>query len=77
MIKRQLNRKPAALARGAAEQHLAAVGFDDVFDNAQANAHPLGLAPQLRAATVEALEDLLLFFCRYPLTAVLDPEVNA
>ncbi len=62
---------------GAADQHPAAVGLDDVFHNAQANAHALGLAPQLGAAAVEALEDLLLLGRRDAFAVVLDPETDA
>ena len=54
----QLNREPAALADCALHAHPAAVGFDDVFDDAQADADALGFAAQLGAAAVEALEDL-------------------
>jgi hypothetical protein len=53
------------------------MGFDDVFHDAQADAHALGLAPQLRAATVEALEDLSVLGGRYSLAVVLDPEEKA
>jgi hypothetical protein len=65
------------LARGAADQHLAAVGFDDVFHNAQADADALGLAPQLGAAAVEALEYLLVLGGGNAFTVVLDPEEKA
>ena len=53
------------------------MGFDDVFHNAQANAHALGLAPQLGAAPVEALEDLLVLGGWDAFAVVLDPEVEA
>jgi hypothetical protein len=65
------------LAWDAADQHLAAVGFDDVLHNAQADAHALGLTPQLGAATVEALEYLLVLGGGDAVTVVFDPEEKA
>jgi hypothetical protein len=65
------------LAWGTADQHLAAVGFDDVFHDAQADAYALGLAPQFRAAAVEALEDLLVLGGRNAFAVVFDPEEKA
>ena len=53
------------------------MGFDDVLHDAQANPHALGLAPQLGAAPVEALEDLLLLGGRDAFAVVLDPEEEA
>jgi hypothetical protein len=53
------------------------VGFDDVFYDAQANAHALGLAPQLGAAAVEALEYLLVLGGGNTFAVVLDPEEKA
>jgi hypothetical protein len=77
VIQREFYGKAAALAGGAADKHSAAVGFDDVLHDAQANAHTLGLAPQLGAATVEALEDALVFGGRDAVAVVFDPDGDA
>ena len=53
---REFDGEAAAVARGAADQYSAAVRFDDMFDDAQADARTLGLASQLGAASVKALE---------------------
>ena len=53
------------------------MGFDYVLHDAEPNPHALGLAPQLGAAPVEALEDLLLIGGRNPLAMVLDPKLDA
>ena len=72
----QFDREAASVADGAAHQHAAAVGFNDVLHNAQADADALGLAAQLGAATVEAFEDLLVLGRRNAFAVVLDPEVD-
>ena len=53
------------------------MGFDDVLHDAQPNPHALGLTPQLGAATVEALEDLLVLGGWNAFAMVLDPEEEA
>jgi hypothetical protein len=64
------------LTDGAVDEHPPAVGFDDVFHNAQANADALRLAPQFGAGAIEALEDLLLLRGWDAVAMVLDPEVE-
>jgi len=53
------------------------VRLDDVLHDAQPDSHPLGLAPQLGAAPVEALEDALVLGGRDAFAVVLDPEQKA
>ena len=53
------------------------MGFYDVLHNAQADAHTLGLAAQLGAAAVEALEYLLALGGGNAFAVVLDPEEKA
>ena len=61
IYERQLYDKPASLAHFALDAHTAAMRLDDVFDDAQADAHTGRLAALLGAEAVEALEDFLLF----------------
>jgi hypothetical protein len=53
------------------------VGFDDVLHDTQADAHALGLTPQLGASAVEALEYLLVLGGGNAFAVVLDPEEKA
>ena len=48
-----------------------------MLHDAQAYADTLGLAPQFRAAPVEALEDFLLFGNGNAFAVVFDPEEEA
>ena len=54
----QFDGEPAALADGAAHEDAAAVGLDDMFHDAQANANALGFAAQFGTAAVKPLENL-------------------
>jgi len=62
------------LANRTPDEHSSAVRFNNVFDNAQANPYALRLAPQLGAAPVEALENLVVFVRRDAVAVVFDPE---
>ena len=48
-----------------------------MLHDAEANAHALGLTPQLGAVAVEALENLLMLGGGDAFAMVLDPEADA
>jgi len=62
------------LSDRALDNDSAAVGFDDVFDDAQADSNALGLAAQFRATTIKPLEDALVFLGRDAFAVVGDGE---
>src|SRR5712692_2322616 len=70
----QLNRKPAPMSRLAADHHASAVRFDNMFHDAQADAHTLRLAPKFAAAPIKSLKNLPLFFRRNTVAMILDPD---
>ena len=68
----QFYRESASLAHGAANDHPAAMGFDNMFHDAQSDANTLGLPPQFRTNAVKALEDFLMFLRRNAWPVVFD-----
>ncbi len=76
-LARQFNRKAAAFAHLAPDAHLSAVSFNDMFHDAQADAHPLGLAAQFVSTPVKPFENLFLLPLRYAFTLVFNPEQQA
>ena len=50
--------------------------LDDVFHNAQADAHALRLTPQLGTETVEKFKDLFMLLRWNAFTVVCDPELQ-
>ena len=52
----QLDRKAAALTRRAPQQDSTAVPFDNMLNDAQADADTLSLAPQLRTEAIKPFE---------------------
>ncbi len=74
---RQLDGEPAALATALRTITRPPWASTMCFTMLKTNAHALGLAPQLGAAPVEALEDLLVLGGRDAGAVVLDPEEDA
>ena len=58
------------------EEDLAAVGFDGVLDDAEADADALGFAAEFGAETIELFEDALVFGGRDAGAAVLEGDVD-
>src|SRR5262245_54902016 len=76
LIQGQLNGEPASLSDSTAHEHAAAVRFDDMFYDSQADADALGFAAQFGAAPVKRLEDFPVFLRRNAVAAVRDPKSN-
>src|SRR5439155_6709902 len=76
IFQRQFNRKPAAFAHLAGHQHLSAMRLHDMLHNAQPNAHPLRLPPQLRPPPIKPFKYLLLLLGWYAIAVVFDPKTD-
>src|SRR5205823_2357599 len=74
IFKRQLDGEPAPFSHLTAHEHSAAVRFDNMFHDAQADANPLRFTSQFRAAPVKALEDFFVLFWRNAIAMVFDPK---
>src|SRR5437899_6435859 len=72
----QFDSKPAAVSEGALDDDASAVCLHDVFHDAEPNSYALGLAPQLGAEAIEALEDAFLFAHRNAVPVILNPKMN-
>ena len=57
---RQFDREAAAFLHFALHSYLSAVGFDDMFHDAQTNADARSFTAQFRAETIEALKNLFV-----------------
>ena len=64
------------MAGGAVEEDLAAVGFDGVLDDAEADTDALGFAAEFGAEAIELFEDALVFGQGNAGAAVLDGDVD-
>src|SRR5262249_51261124 len=60
IFQRQFNGKTAAFSDSASHEDLTAVRLDNMFNNAQPNAHTLRFSAQLRTEAVKPFEDFLM-----------------
>ena len=74
LVHGQFKGEPAALADFASDADSAAVRLDDVLDEGEADADPLGFATEFGAAAIKPFEDPFVFGGRDAFALVLDPE---